>query len=319
MAQQLIAGKASLELRALSRTVLGWRHIRGWSLSELGELVGFSAATLSQLSRAVIRPSPSDVLKIGAACRAPDDEIELCVRVAQRANDPQMWDRINGDAWARLTWTPWDVMAEASELVIVAADVLPELVRIDAYHEALLTSGATTSLLDFNLRHDVLTRLGMGSKEAAKPGSPGALRVRLLVTESVLTSSVVDAQTMVDQLGYLEELSDRTGFEFGVVDSGAGPHFGMNSSFTVMRFRAARFGNVVLTRTLHGGDTWLESVPAREPYERSLLALDEVVRSQEDSARWLSRASLMLQDPLTTNDSERGRPRLQVAPDQVEN
>lgn len=295
MAQKLIAGKASLELRALSRTVLGWRHIRRWSLGELGELVGFSAATISEISRAVIRPSPSDVLKIGTACRAPDDEIELCVRVAQRANDPQMWDRINGDAWARLVWTPWDVMAEANELLIVATDVVPELFRINAYHDVLCNSGAATSGLDLDLQQGVLARLDMDAKEAARPGSHGPLHVQLLVTEAVLTSSVGGARIMIEQLGHLEDLAGRTGFELRVVDNDAGPYFGMHQSFTVMRFRASRFEDVVLTRTLHGGDIWLESAAECAPYERALLVLNDVVRSREDSSHWLRRASLALQ------------------------
>ncbi|MFJ5992641.1 Scr1 family TA system antitoxin-like transcriptional regulator [Lentzea sp. NPDC092896] len=295
MAQKLTAGKASLEVRALSRTVLGWRHIRGWSLAELGELVGFSAATLSQITRAVIRPSPSDVLRIGTACRAPDDEIELCVRVAQRADDPQMWDRINGDAWARLVWTPWDVMAEANELLIVATDVVPELFRINAYHEVLCKSGAATNGLDLDLQQGVLARLDMDAKEAARPGSHGPLHVRLLVTEAVLTSSIGGARIMTEQLGHLEDLAGRTGFDLGVVNSDAGPYFGMHQSFAVMRFRAPRFEDVVLTRTLHGGDIWLESAAECAPYERALLVLNDVVRSQEDSSHWLSRASLALQ------------------------
>ncbi|SMD23588.1 helix-turn-helix domain-containing protein [Lentzea albidocapillata] len=295
MAQKLTAGRASLEVRALSRTVLGWRHIRGWSLAELGELVGFSAATLSQITRAVVRPSPSDVLKIGAACRVPDDEIELCVRVAQRANDPQMWDRINGGTWARLVWTPWDVMAEANELLIVATDVLPELFRTNAYHEVLCKSGAATSGLDLDVQQDVLARLDMDAKEAARPGSHGPLRVRLLVTEAVLTSSIGGARIMTEQLGHLEDLAGRTGFDLGVVDSDAGPYFGMHQSFAVMRFRAPRFDDVVLTRTLHGGDIWLESAAECAPYERALLVLNDVVRSREDSSHWLSRASLALQ------------------------
>ncbi|MFD4676502.1 helix-turn-helix domain-containing protein [Lentzea sp. NPDC058450] len=73
-----------------------------WSLLELGARVGFSTAKLSHLCRAAQRMSPREVVVVGAACGAPDDEVELCMRVAQRAVDPQMWDRINGDAWARL-------------------------------------------------------------------------------------------------------------------------------------------------------------------------------------------------------------------------
>jgi transcriptional regulator with XRE-family HTH domain len=308
MAQKLTRGKASLEVRALSRTVLGWRHIRGWSLAELGELVGFSAATLSQITRAVIRPSPSDVLKIGTACRAPDDEIELCVRVAQRANDPQMWDRINGDAWARLAWTPWDVMAEANELLIVATDVLPELLRTNAYHEMLCKSGAATNGLDLDLQQSVLARLDMDVKEAARPGSHGPLRVRLLVTEAVLTSSVGGARTMIEQLGHLEDLTGQIGFDLAVMDSDAGPYFGHHQSFTVVRFRAPRFDDVVLTRTLHGGDTWLESAAECAPYERVLLVLNDVVRTREESAHWVSQASLALHEPLPGNNSDRRSP-----------
>ncbi|MCG8924155.1 Scr1 family TA system antitoxin-like transcriptional regulator [Lentzea sp. CC55] len=294
MAQKLTAGKASLEVRALSRVVLGWRHLRSWSLAELGELVGYSAATLSQISRAVIRPSPSDVLRIGAACRAPDDEIELCARVAQRANDPQMWDRINGDAWARLVWTPWNVMLEATELLIVATDAVPELFRTNAYNEMLRKSGAVAGCLDLGWQQDVLARLDMDAKEAARPGSHGPLCVRLLVTEPVLTCSVGGVPAMIEQLGRLEDLTERTGFDLNIVNGDAGPYFGMQQSFTVMRFRAPRFDDVVLTRTLHGGDTWLESAADCEPYERALLALNNVVRTREESARWLSQASLAL-------------------------
>lgn len=317
MALDLVAGRASLEVRALSRTVLGWRTKRGWSLAELGELVGFSAAKLSQLCRAVVRMSPLEVVAIGAACGASDDEVELCVRVAQRAVDPGMWDRINGDAWARLSWTPWDVMAEASELVIVANDVLPELVRVDSYHAALMESGAAASELDLALQHEVLKRLGMDVKDAARPGSPRRLHVRLIVPESLLTGSVGGTRVMADQLERLEELSELPEFEFRVVDGDAGLYFGQGASFTMMRFVERRFDDVVLLRTLHGGDTWLESDAEREPYERALIALDGVLRSKEESAHWLSEASLRLWDPLPGNDSGDQQRHLQLVADRA--
>lgn len=301
----------------MSRTVLGWRTKRGWSLAELGELVGFSSAKLSQLCRAVLRMSPLEVVAIGAACGASDEEVELCVRVAQRAVDPAMWDRINGDAWTRLTWTPWEVMAEASELVIVADDVLPELVRIDSYHAALLESGAVATELDLALQQEVLKRLGMDATEAARPGSPRRLRVRLIVPESRLNGSVGGARVMADQLERLEELSELPGFEFRLVDGDAGPHFGQGMSFTMMRFVEKRFDDVVLLRTLHGGDTWLESAAEREPYERALVALDGALRSQQESARRLSHASLRLRDPLPGNDSGDQQRHLQMVADRV--
>ncbi|MET9634594.1 helix-turn-helix transcriptional regulator [Lentzea sp. NPDC006480] len=88
MAAKLIDGKASLEVRALSRRVLGWRKKRNWSLEDLKEIVGFSTAKLSQLSSAVIRCSPMDVVKIASACGVPDDEVELCVQASHRLGDP---------------------------------------------------------------------------------------------------------------------------------------------------------------------------------------------------------------------------------------
>ncbi|SMD12325.1 Scr1 family TA system antitoxin-like transcriptional regulator [Lentzea albidocapillata] len=317
MALDLVDGRASLEVRALSRTVLDWRTKRGWSLAELGELVGFSAAKLSQLCRAVLRMSPLEVVAIGAVCGASDEEVELCVRVAQRAVDPGMWDRINGDAWARLTWTPWDVMAEASELVIVADNVLPELVRVDSYHAALLESGAAVNELDLALQHEVLKRLGVDARDAARPGSPRRLRVRLIVTESLIRDTVGGARVMADQLERLEELTELPGFEFLVVDGDAGPYFGQGTSFTMMRFAEKRFDDVVLLRTLHSGDTWLESAAERESYERALFVLDGVLRSEEESARRLSHASLRLLEPLLGNGSGDRQRHLQLVSDRA--
>jgi len=317
MALNLVAGRASLEVRALSRTVLGWRTKRGWSLKELGELVGFSPAKLSQLCRAVVRMSALEVVAVGAMCGASDEEVELCVRIAQRAVDPVMWDRINADAWARLTWAPWEVMAEASELVIVTHDVLPELVRVDAYHVALLESGGAANELDPAFQHEVLQRLAMDANEAARPGSPRRLHIRLIVPESLLGASVGGARVMADQLEHLEELNELPGFEFRVMDSEAGPYFGQGASFTMMRFVEKRFDDVVLLRTLHGGDTWLESAAEREPYERALVALDGVVRSEQESARRLSRASLRLRDPLPGDDSGEQQRHLQLVADRV--
>ena len=317
MALNLVAGRASLEVRALSRTVLGWRTKRGWSLKELGELVGFSPAKLSQLCRAVVRMSALEVVAVGAMCGASDEEVELCVRIAQRAVDPVMWDRINADAWARLTWAPWEVMAEASELVIVTHDVLPELVRVDAYHVALLESGGAANELDPAFQHEVLQRLAMDANEATRPGSPRRLHIRLIVPESLLGASVGGARVMADQLEHLEELNELPGFEFRVMDSEAGPYFGQGASFTMMRFVEKRFDDVVLLRTLHGGDTWLESAAEREPYERALVALDGVVRSEQESARRLSRASLRLRDPLPGDDSGEQQRHLQLVADRV--
>lgn len=255
MAQQLVAGRASLEVRALSRTVLGWQKKHTWSLKELSEKVGFSTAKLSKANRAVDLWSPADVLKIAAACGAFDDEVELCLSAAQRAVYPQMWDRINGDARTRLTWTAWDVMSEASELVIVAADVLPELVRLDAYHNALLQSGATVNALDLTTQREVLRHFDISVKDAARPGSPPQLSIRLIVSESALSHSVGGVRVMADQLAYLEELSRHPRFVFSVEDREAGPCLGTGTSFTVMRFVERHFDDVVLVRTLHGGDT----------------------------------------------------------------
>lgn len=91
-------------------------------------------------------------------------------------------------------------MAEASELVIVVDDVLPELVRVDSYHAALLESGAVATELDLALQQEVLKRLGMDATEAARPDSPRRLRVRLIVPESLLNGSVGGARVMADQL-----------------------------------------------------------------------------------------------------------------------
>ncbi|GLZ32067.1 hypothetical protein Lesp02_42550 [Lentzea sp. NBRC 105346] len=309
MAAKLVDGKASLEVRALSRRVLGWRKRRNWTLEDLKEIVGFSTAKLSQLSSAVIRCSPMDVVKIASACGVPDDEVELCVQASHRLGDPQTWDYVTRGTWPRLTWTYWDVATEASELVIVAADAIPELVRTAAHHAAMLQAGATAHELDSELREEVLGRLAMEPRDAGQHGSAGLLRVRLIVSESALTNSVGGARVVADQLLHLDELqASLPNLVIEIVDGAAGPYFGMGRSFTVMRFVERRFDDVVHVRTLHG-DSWLEPEHERQPYEHALESLEAVLLPREETSLWLCRTAMQLQDPLHGNGFERSQMR----------
>ncbi|MFD4676503.1 Scr1 family TA system antitoxin-like transcriptional regulator [Lentzea sp. NPDC058450] len=184
-------------------------------------------------------------------------------------------------------------MAEASELVIVAAETLPELVRTGGYHAALVAAGAAANDLDVVKQQDALSRLRADVKQASKLRR---LSVRLIVTERALCG-VGDSKVLADQLEHLEELRELPGFELRIVDGDVGAYFGMGMSFAVMRFVEKRFDDVVLLHTLHGGNTWLESAAERAPYERVLTALDDVVRTEELSLLWLNEASLRLREP----------------------
>ena len=302
MAAKLIDGKASLEVRALSRRVLGWRKRQNWSLEELKEIVGFSTAKLSQLSTAVIRCSPTDVVKIASACGVSDDEVELCVQASHRLGDPQTWDYVTRGAWPRLTWTYWDVATEASELAIVAPDAIPELFRTAAHHAAMLQAGATAHELDSRLQEEVLGRL---ARNSARHGSASPLLVRLILSESALTSNVGGARVVADQLLHLDELqASLPNLLIEVVDGGAGPYFGMGKSFTMMRFVERRFDDVVHVRTIHG-DSWLESERERQPYEHALESLGAVLRPPEETSAWLCQTAMQLQDPLHSTRSKR--------------
>jgi hypothetical protein len=206
-----------------------------------------------------------------------------------------------------LTWTYWDIAAEATELVIVAMDALPELVRTDAYHAAMLKAGATAHELDIKLKEELLARLALDARKAAPSGNLGPLQVRLIISEPVLASRAGGSRVMADQTRRLEELNELPGCEITVVDNNAGPHYGMGTSFTMMRFVERRFDDVVHIRTPHH-DSWLESEAERLPYERVLDALAEVTRTRARSSLWLSRNAIMLQDPLPDDRPEDERP-----------
>lgn len=278
MAKNLVDGKASLDVRALSRMLSGWRGHAGLSLSELEARTGFSTAKLSSLCSAHLRPSTLDVMKIGYACAADDQEVDLCIRAAQRAHDPETWDRINGKAWQLPTWTYWDVAAEAAELVIVATNVLPELVRTPALQEAMFSAGAAAHELTRELKNTLLARLAVEPDDAACRGRPSPLRVRLIVCEPALAGG---SRLMADQLRHLEELTWLPGLEFFLVDNGP-RYFGMGTSFTMMRFVERRFDDVVHHRALHG-DSWLETATERALYELALDSVAKAARGQEQS------------------------------------
>lgn len=144
----------SMAERSVGRAVRAWRHQRGFSLAQAGELVGFSSAKLSMIENALQPTEQAEVIALGLAYR---------VRC-------EVWKRISGRAAGKLPFNAAEdfeeVSAEARVVRAYGGDTIPQLLhsrefmaRLDSEHdqlqlEVVVTEGALrlaqggTTLLD---------------------------------------------------------------------------------------------------------------------------------------------------------------------------
>jgi transcriptional regulator with XRE-family HTH domain len=103
--------------RSVGRAVRTWRHQRGFSLAQAGELVGFSSAKLSMIENALQPVEQAEVIALGLAYRVK------C----------ELWKRIAGRAAGKLPFNVAEdfkeVSAEARVVRAYGADAIPQLLR----------------------------------------------------------------------------------------------------------------------------------------------------------------------------------------------
>lgn len=70
------------------RDLLFFRIRRGWTLRELGQITGLSAATLWRLERGVIRPSPRSLLLLQQALNLSSEQLTALFEEAPSGSSP---------------------------------------------------------------------------------------------------------------------------------------------------------------------------------------------------------------------------------------
>lgn len=264
--------QANLDRRAVSRALEAWRGETDLTSTALAAAGGWSAAKMSMILNAVSPISEADLLTLAMILKADPVQRELAYNSVQRSRQPQNWD-----GRPCLGWGLDELEAEAIELRIVAGELLPPLLRTQAYDGAFHAAQAAV-LAEYRrpysheLRQATLTRLG----------DVTPLRVHVVLSEAALRRTVGGAQVMVDQLLWLVQLCGMENVRMQVVLDCFGAFPGLGSNFTCLSFLERQFENVVAVELPHG-TTWLEQEEKRAPYEHTFLKLQEMALAEEES------------------------------------
>jgi hypothetical protein len=134
-----------------------------------------------------------------------------------------------------------DIEAEASVIRVFEAVVVPGLLQMSEYAEALITAAGVTNV-------DELVAERLGRQAILTRDAPPVFWV--ILTESVLDWPMGGPEVMRKQLAYLLELSERPNIGIRVVPRSAGAHFGVDGSFKIM---TSPSGDVAYTESPGGG------------------------------------------------------------------
>jgi transcriptional regulator with XRE-family HTH domain len=134
-----------------------------------------------------------------------------------------------------------DIEAGASVIKVFEALVVPGLLQVPEYAYELIAAGGRPDVDEILERR--LARQAILARE-----NPPVLWV--LLTESVLSWPVGDAEVMRKQLAYLLEASERPNIGIRVVPRSARAHYGLDGSFKIM---TGPSGDVAYTESPGGG------------------------------------------------------------------
>lgn len=280
--------KSNLQHRAVARALASWREISEKGLKEASDAAKWSVGKTSMMQNAACPISEFDVAILALVYGVNDQTRAAVYHGAQRARDPQAYDRLPG-VEPCIGWTYGEVAAEASHLRIVATDAFPYVVRTAGYADALQKYHADRIALRQCHQYSSIAREHITRRLLQE----ASLHLHLIFSEALIRCLVGRAPIMVDQLVRLIELAQCPNIEIQVVPDSVG-RLAAARSFSILTFREDRFDDVIYIEDPHGS-TWLESHDTREPYTPTFDGLTEDALSTEDSVEYIGEAIQLLQ------------------------
>ncbi|GGU15065.1 DUF5753 domain-containing protein [Lentzea flava] len=280
--------KSNLQHRAVARALASWREESGKSLKEASDAAKWSVAKTSMMQNAAYPISEFDVAILALVYGIEDDKRAAVYHGAQRARDPQAYDRLPG-AEPCIGWVYGEIAVEASHLRIVATDAFPYVVRTEGYADAVQNYCADSTTLWQRHQYGSTVREHITRRLLQEE----SLHLHLVVSETLLRCVVGNALVMVDQLLWLMELTQRPNIKIQVTPNSVG-RLAAASPFSIMTFREDRFDDVVYIENPHGS-TWLEAQDALEPYASIFDRLATNALSTDDTVEYIAEAAHLLQ------------------------
>ncbi|MFJ8477853.1 helix-turn-helix domain-containing protein [Kitasatospora sp. NPDC094011] len=188
------------------------RRNAGLTGAELSERCGWHKSKTSRLQAGLAAPSESDIRSWCAACGA-EDEAEALIASARAVDAMYVdWRRLERSGLRQAQESVYDLYQRTRTFRVYASRVVPGMVQTRAYTTAVLSAVQRSRVSVDDVAAAVDARM-----ERQRMLFSGSQTFALLIEESVLHSSVCDAETMRAQLRHLITVSGLARMSIGVL------------------------------------------------------------------------------------------------------
>jgi transcriptional regulator with XRE-family HTH domain len=203
------------------------REGRGHGLRAVAEALGVSASKISRIERSVSGVAPEDLDRLLEFYQAPPEVRSTIGALAQQATRrPRESSEALPEAYE--TYTRFE--AEASEISVYAAIVVPGLCQIPEYAAAIIAATPVPEDQFAGVRME--TRM----KRQWLLGRQPPLRFNVVIDEAVLHRPVGGPEVMHRQRMRLHELSQRPETSIRVLPFAVGAHPALTGQFAILDF-----------------------------------------------------------------------------------
>lgn len=189
------------------------RMARGVGLRRLADQLGIHAGLVSAWEYALRVPSVTDVARLLGFLRVKRDEYQQIMNLCQDATRLTLVEPTSNILPPLL----WHYETTATKVVVWSPALIPDAFRTVEYTRTLLNNGL---LLEDEIDQRSLAR---AARPDAMIGHPG--KYLLLLGEPALSSVATSRQIMIDQLRYLEKLSEHPRITVHIVRGDATVNF----------------------------------------------------------------------------------------------
>lgn len=270
----------SLRLRRLSVELRRARQAASLTASQVAKEVGWTHPKVTKM-------------ETGASKRIKSDDLDKLMNL-YGITDPEKRGSMQAlakDARLRGWWSKYkdvfkneslpDFEAESSLLRTYQSQVIPGLLQIPAYSEAIFRGGRYTSSREVERRVEAR----MARREILTRFDP--VRLRVVVDESALQRPIGGPKVLIEQLKYLLHMAQMPHIDIQMLPLSKGAHSGLTASFTILDFPHPLDTPIVCVETLADA-LYLEEAHEVDLYSATFGDIQASAISAADTAEYVT-------------------------------
>ncbi|PSK95722.1 DNA-binding Xre family transcriptional regulator [Murinocardiopsis flavida] len=264
----------SVRRRRLSSELRRLRGAKALTLVEAAKRVGLGKSNLSKIESAESKTVPAATLdKLLNLYGVTDGDVrESMHELARLAGERGWWAKYSGMLPTNLA----DFEVEASEFRTFEAQVIPGLLQVADYSEAVINADKTRDAEEIAKR--VAARLKR--QEILNRVDPPTYSA--VLDEAALRRMVGSAHVMRAQLRHLTHMSARHNVHIHVLPFSAGAHQATEGSFVIMDFADPRDSSIAYVET-SSSSLYMEEERELEQFNAAFRAVRAVALDEEQS------------------------------------